>query len=244
MHCDAENNLLCGSACPLQQSMRDGRMREAHLFLRHKEGQRVPVRVRSIPVRDANGSIIGAAESFDERRPRPEPQWHPGGKPAHGDIDPLTGVLDGHSTEVYLRECFHDFEEDRIPFGILAIAIDHLDGVREQRGEQAEEKILRMVATTLSKNLPGVDVVGRWKGKWFLVIVDKCPAAALSQIGAALRPVVGAAAVSWWGDRLSVTISVGGAEAVASDTVETLLARCEQALGASIDRGGDGMIIA
>lgn len=156
----------------------------------------------------------------------------------------MTGVLDSPSTEVCLRECFHDFAEDGIPFGILAIAIDNLDGIREQRGEQAEEKVLRMVAATLSKNLPGVDVVGRWRGKWFLVIVDKCPVAALSQIGAALRPVVGAAAVSWWGDRLSVTISVGGAEAVANDTVETLLARCERALEASIGRGGDGMIIA
>jgi diguanylate cyclase (GGDEF)-like protein/PAS domain S-box-containing protein len=243
-HCDAGNNLLCGSACPLQQTMCDGRMREANLFLRHKDGQRVPVRVRAIPVRDAEGSIVGAAESFDERRPRPEPQWHPRGKPAHGNLDPLTGVLDNSSTEVYLRECFRDFEEDRIPFGILAIAIDDLDGIRERRGEQAEEKIQRMVATTLSKNLPGVDVVGRWKGNWFLVIVDKCPAAALAQIGAALRPVVGAAAVSWWGQRLSVTISVGGAEAVASDTVESLLARCEEALGASISRGGDGMTIA
>jgi PAS domain S-box-containing protein/diguanylate cyclase (GGDEF)-like protein len=244
MHCDAANNLLCGSACPLQQTMRDGRMREASLFLRHKDGQRVPVRVRSIPVRDAEGSIIGAAESFDERRPRPEPQWHPGGKPAHGDLDQLTGVLDSLSTEVYLRECFHDFAEDGIPFGILAIAIDDLDGIRERRGQQAEEKVLRMVATTLSKNLPGVDVVGLWKRNWFLVIVDKCPAAALPQIGAALRPVVGAAAFSWWGDRLSVTISVGGAEAVAEDTVETLLARCEQAVEASIGRGGDGMTIA
>jgi PAS domain S-box-containing protein/diguanylate cyclase (GGDEF)-like protein len=243
-HCDAENNVLCGAACPLQQTMRDGRMREASLFLRHKDGQRVPVRARAIPVRDAEGTIVGAAESFDERRPRPEPQWHPGGKPAHGDLDPLTGVLDSPSTEVCLRESFRDFEEDGIPFGILAIAIDDLAGVREQRGPQAEEKVLRMVATTLSKNLPGVDVVGRWRENWFLVIVDKCPVAALSQIGAALRPVVGAAAVSWWGERVSVTISVGGAEALADDTVESLLARCEQALEASIGRGGDGMIIA
>ena len=57
-------------------------------------------------------------------------------------------------------------------------------------------------------------------------------------------PPIWAAAFSWWGDRLSVTIAVGGAEAVANDTVESLLARCEQALEASIGRGGDGMTIA
>jgi diguanylate cyclase (GGDEF)-like protein/PAS domain S-box-containing protein len=244
MRCDAENHVLCGSACPLQQTMQDGHMREAHVFLRHKEGHRVPVRVRSIPVRDAEGSIIGAAENFDESRPWPEPRWRRGGKPAHGVLDPLTGVLDSPSTEAYLRESFHAFEEARIPFGVLAIAIDDLDGVWARRGRQAEEKVLRMVAATLSKNLSGAEVVGRWRENRFLAIVDKCPAEALARIGAALRSVVGAAALLWWGDRLSVTISVGGAEAVENDTVESLLARCERALEDCIERGGDGMRIA
>ena len=67
MHCDENHVSLCGCACPLAQTMQDGRAREAAAFLHHKEGQRVPVRVRAIPIRDEFGAIIGAAECFEER---------------------------------------------------------------------------------------------------------------------------------------------------------------------------------
>ena len=68
MHCDENQVALCGCACPLAQTMQDGRnARSQHIFLRHKEGQRIPVRVQSVPVRDEFGAIIGAAECFEER---------------------------------------------------------------------------------------------------------------------------------------------------------------------------------
>ena len=49
MHCDQEERLLCGAGCPLLQTVQDGQPREADVFLRHKDGQRVPVRVRAVP---------------------------------------------------------------------------------------------------------------------------------------------------------------------------------------------------
>src|ERR1700722_1766442 len=43
MHCDDSQTALCSCACPLAQTMQDGRPRDVNVFLRHKEGQRVPV---------------------------------------------------------------------------------------------------------------------------------------------------------------------------------------------------------
>ena len=57
MHCDENQVALCDGACPLAQTMQDGRTREANIFLRHKEGQRVPVRVQAVPLRDEFGVI-------------------------------------------------------------------------------------------------------------------------------------------------------------------------------------------
>src|SRR5579871_3382167 len=65
MHCDENHTPLCGSNCPLQATIEDGRPREANVYLRHKEGHRVPVKVRAVPIRDGDGAIIGAAEIFD-----------------------------------------------------------------------------------------------------------------------------------------------------------------------------------
>jgi len=47
---------------PLLETSRDGHCREAHLFLRHREGHRVPVRVRSFAAREDEGGSLGTAE--------------------------------------------------------------------------------------------------------------------------------------------------------------------------------------
>jgi PAS domain S-box-containing protein/diguanylate cyclase (GGDEF)-like protein len=236
MHCDENHSARCGDACPLLRAMHDGRIREEHLLLRHKDGQRVPVRVRSTPLRDENGVIVGAVEVFDERRPHAEPQWHAAPKLVSGHFDTATGVLDEPSITGLLRTALRDYARDHVPFGVLAFAVDGLERFRQNFGPRAVDKILHTVATTLVKNLPGGDVVGRWQQDRFLVIVDKCSPAALAPQAGLLRQIASGAAISWWGDRLSVSVTAGAAAADEQDTTDTLLERVELSLAASRGR--------
>ena len=64
MHCDERNTVLCGDGCPLLGTMHDGSPQETEVFLRHKSGESVPVRERAVPLRDADGVIVGADRSF------------------------------------------------------------------------------------------------------------------------------------------------------------------------------------
>jgi GGDEF domain-containing protein len=72
--------------------------------------------------------------------------------------------------------------------------------------------------------------VGYWADDRFVVILADCPAGVLARIAATLKQVVEGAAIPWWGDRLSVTVSVGGTTAQEGDTAAGLLSRAEQAL--------------
>jgi PAS domain S-box-containing protein len=63
-HCDEAGVDVCGKRCPLMATMRDGEQREAHVFLRHKDGHRRPVCVRAAALRDDGGKIVGAVETF------------------------------------------------------------------------------------------------------------------------------------------------------------------------------------
>ena len=65
-HCDEEGVDVCGKRCPLMATMRDGERREAHVFLRHKDGHRRPVCVRAAALRDDAGKIVGAVETFHD----------------------------------------------------------------------------------------------------------------------------------------------------------------------------------
>ena len=64
VHISEDGSDMCESICPLldTDNLRD--IRESEVFLRHKEGHMVPAVARMVPLRDADGHIVGAAEIF------------------------------------------------------------------------------------------------------------------------------------------------------------------------------------
>jgi diguanylate cyclase (GGDEF)-like protein/PAS domain S-box-containing protein len=239
MHCDTECNLLDESARPLAEAMRDGLPRGLDGFLRHKDGQRVPVRVHAFPIRNAEGQIVGAAESFDERVLLPEAEVQPNSHAVHDHVDRNTGVLDHHSIESHLSASLLDLAEYHIAFSVLSIAVDRLDEFRESHGARAAETIVSVVAHTLSRNLHHADLVGRWSRNRFVAIIANCPGTEVAKTAEKLRRIVGLAAIPWWGDRIAPTVSIGGTTVLEDDTVQSLMSRSEEALLKILTEGGN-----
>lgn len=239
MHCDGNYTLLCGCNCPLKGTIDDGKPREANVYLRHKEGHRVPVKVRAVPIRDGDDRIIGAAETFDECHDLPELQRHPNAQAVDNHWDERTGVSDQASARRYLEACLRDYEQDHIPFGLLLIAVDDLQGFRQSYGGQAAVKMLHTVATTLAKSLRDGDIVGDWTEGQFVALVVNCPAETLERLVFRLKRVVSVAEIPWWGEGLGVTVSIGGSAVQPGDTVDSLVARAESALRECAAKGGN-----
>jgi diguanylate cyclase (GGDEF)-like protein/PAS domain S-box-containing protein len=241
MHCDENHVALCGCACPLAQTMQDGRPREANIFLRHKDGQRVPVRVRATPVRDEFGVIIGAAEYFEERSFRAEMRCPHLRRDV--SLDGVTEIPDRQETLAGLGAALEEFAASQTPFGVLSIAIDNPDLVRRVYGCQAVDQVLYATAQTLSGGTRPDDLVGRLREDRFAALFA-CPAAeGLLSCAERLKRLVSLASVPWWGDRLSVTVSMGGTMVRPGDTVESLLGRAEEALEAATAAHADSVLV-
>lgn len=65
-HVDDEGVKLCYNGCPLNSTINDGTKREANVYLHHKKGQRVPVTIRTVPLKNKKNEIVGAVELFFE----------------------------------------------------------------------------------------------------------------------------------------------------------------------------------
>jgi PAS domain S-box-containing protein/diguanylate cyclase (GGDEF)-like protein len=243
MHCDENNSALCELNCPLLGAMHGGHQRDAEVFLRHKDGQRVPVCVRTVPFRDENGILLGAVECFVERVLTPEADLNPHNQAVLDHLDGLTGIPDHASIQSHLKACLEDFAEQHALFGVLSIAVDGLDQIRLSRGRKGAEATVRVVARTLARNIRPSDMVGRWGEGGFVVIVTNFPAAALARLAEALRQIVHCSEVHWWGDRISPVITLGGAVARDGDTADSLLVRSQQALQTSLEAGGGQVVI-
>jgi diguanylate cyclase (GGDEF)-like protein/PAS domain S-box-containing protein len=234
---------LCDQYCPLVAAMRDGRAREARVYLHHKSGYAVPVSLRAVPIRDAHGHVIGATESFVERpwvsqRRRPHSNLVVG----HG-LDALTLLPDYLFTESYLVDRLKFASEHIIPFGLLCIQLDHLDTLTAMHGLEAAEAILKVIAHTLRNGLDPQDFVGRWSGDQFLAIVANCGVADLVTTAERLKRLARSSEIIWWGDQLSVTASVGGTVLTPGEPLELLWERAGSALKEAVAKGGNSAVI-
>lgn len=62
-HIDEHGRPLCIVGCPLFATIIDGVQRIENVFVRHKEGHRIPITVNITPIYE-NGEIVGAIEVF------------------------------------------------------------------------------------------------------------------------------------------------------------------------------------
>jgi diguanylate cyclase (GGDEF)-like protein/PAS domain S-box-containing protein len=240
VHRDEAGTILSGADSPLADAMHDGSQRMLNLYLVHKDGQCVPVRVRTVPIRDAHDAIIGAAEAFDTLALMPEADVysHP-----HVTRDSLTGILDEASFEAYLAATLEDFHKNLVPFGVLSISIDQLGDVRKRQGIVAARSTLRAAAQTLAKGVGPFDVIGRQGEEMLTAIVTPCPAAYLEAVALKFQRIANRASVPWWGDHLSITVSVGGAACREADTVGKLMDRSRKALKTANSTSGPRVIM-
>jgi diguanylate cyclase (GGDEF)-like protein/PAS domain S-box-containing protein len=229
--CNDDVCVLCsGSSCPFQRSLQDGKARETYIQARHHDGHRIPLRISVIPIRDSPNAVAGITVSFDQQRFVSERERRQYGLSAHGCLDHITGIANHSFTLFHLRENLAGFTQYHLPFSIMRIRVDQLDQFRAKYGREAADAILRVVAQTLQNSLRPNDLLGRWEEDEFVAILLNCSAGGLAKVAERVGKVAHYAGIQWWGDHLSVTVSIGYAAAQTEDTIELLLERALQSL--------------
>ncbi len=238
-----QKTVLCEQHCPLASAMRDGKPREARAYVHHKSGYAVPVSLRAVPIRDAKGRVIGATESFVER-PWVSKQRRPDSDLEVGEgLDALTQLADYSFSEAYLANRHRFAYEHNIPFGLLCVQLDRLDTLKASHGLEAADSILNVIAHTLRNAIDPQDFVGRWSDDQFLAIIATGSLEELSTTAARLRRLAESSEIVWWGDELSVTVSIGGTVVAPLEPVEEFLGRVGMALMEAVAQGGNSAVI-
>jgi diguanylate cyclase (GGDEF)-like protein/PAS domain S-box-containing protein len=240
MHCDQQRRMVCAVGCPLAEAIADGKPREASLFLQHKAGHRIPIRMHTIPIRGATGAIIGAAECFQRQRYLPHPERREAGVAGSYLVG---GIPEYGYMMSELRIRLARMAEGSPAFGVLCAKVDRLEELRERYGHEACETVLHVIAETLQNTIRSSDCLGSWSEGRLLVVLASGAMEHLIRVGERLRSLASCSNVVWWGDPVAVTISSGATVVKTDDTLKTLIARCERALEESMAGGGDRMTL-
>ena len=228
-HVTADGVQLCHNKCPLTACMEDGNVHEAEVFLHHADGHRLPVLVRGSPVRDPNGNIIGAVETFSTAAETMTLRRQVRELRRTTRTDTLTGIGNRQYLEGRLRAAIAEFAGHTPAAGLLFMDIDHFKQCNDIYGHDVGDKVLRMVASTLYYSMRKTDVMGRWGGEEFLAILyDVTSPEELRSIEEKLRILVESSRLDVSNKGLTVTISVGATLLLPTDTPGSIVSRADQ----------------
>ena len=237
MHITDDGTQLCLTGCPLSATIADGDLREAELHLHHKEGHRIPVLVRTAPLRADDGRIVGGVEIFSDNRDRAALREEIEELTQLALLDPLTEIGNRRYAEITLGSRQGELDRYGWPYGVLIVDVDHFKRFNDEHGHDVGDAVLRMVAQTLKANVRGFDAVGRWGGEEFVVILEKVKPDELADRAMMLCRLIEASSLSIDDKQLSVTVSIGGAIAAQRHDPSVAVKRADERLYQSKEAG-------
>jgi diguanylate cyclase (GGDEF)-like protein/PAS domain S-box-containing protein len=228
---DCEGAALIDGECPLSKVKHDGRPRESLIYMRHKQGHRLPVRMRAHAILDSNGTVTAVAEIFTRASAQGRTELAEAAR--HLGHDALTGAQNRAYGEMRLR---HELEAKKL-FGLelawMRVDIDGIEGMRYNYGPALIDATMRLMAHTIDANLRSFDGLMRWDETSFRVMVRHAVDQRVRELARRLEMMAESSEIQWWGDGRKVKVSIGSVMAVEDDTVESLEERVERALEAS-----------
>jgi len=160
-------------------------------------------------------------------------------------VDPLTDAYNRRFGLGRLREEFSRAVRAESPLGALMLDLDHFKAINDTYGHLVGDRVLRAVAGACRRVLREGDVLVRYGGEEFLVLLPGAGPEDVRQVGERVRRAIEETSVTDGELRTAVTVSLGGATfRDATDSPESLIALADKALYEAKESGRNRIAVA
>lgn len=129
------------------------------------------------------------------------------------------------------------------PFSVLMFDIDHFKQVNDRFGHAAGDQVLYQAAQLCLNNSRATDLVGRYGGEEFVILLTETNLQATSAIAERLRQGIMDARFHTNAGNINITVSIGVCEANPKDTLTKLIEKADAALYKAKNSGRNRVII-
>jgi diguanylate cyclase len=151
--------------------------------------------------------------------------------------DPLTEIANRRALDHELSRRLTDWQRCQAPVALLMLDVDHFKRFNDTHGHQAGDEVLRGVGRVLTETMREMDLVSRYGGEEFAVVLPATDLEAAKLAAERAREAIAAEAFQFEGTELHVTVSVGVAQVRAEDDAAALIGNADEALYASKGAG-------
>lgn len=156
---------------------------------------------------------------------------------AMATYDKLTGLNNRYSLEAFTEANVAQSKLNGKPLSMLIADIDFFKEINDKHGHLCGDYVLSKVADVMRSALRSQDVIGRWGGEEFMVILPDTDTETLALLAERLRSTIMETIFIYNDIKISISVTVGAAMMVDNDTVESFILRTDQALYQGKDNG-------
>lgn len=155
--------------------------------------------------------------------------------------DVLTGLLNRRCMDTHLDNIFIEYYREEEAFSVIMCDIDHFKNFNDTYGHDAGDYVLKEVCQVISSEVRDGDLVGRWGGEEFLIVLftNKMSAAKLAE---RIRAQIEAHQFSYKNQALRVTMTFGVSAYHAGSDVDSLIKSADKKLYRGKENGRNQVV--
>ena len=151
--------------------------------------------------------------------------------------DPLTGVANRRAFEYELSRRIAERDTDAKPLALILVDVDHFKKFNDTYGHRAGDAVLKEVGDKLVSTVRSSDMVSRYGGEEFAIILPDADSDITMQIGERIRSEIAEKRYTFENQVMQLTVSVGAAQAEPDENGSALLERADTAMYTSKQAG-------
>jgi diguanylate cyclase (GGDEF)-like protein len=146
------------------------------------------------------------------------------------DQDALTGVSSRTSLLHELQGSIERASKTGQPLVVIMADLDHFKTINDHHGHLVGDRVLKEVAARIKAALREFDLVGRYGGEEFVILLENTSTHTAQQIAERIRVRISSEPIHIAGQHMQVTISQGLALCGQDDDTQSVLKRADQAM--------------
>ena len=158
--------------------------------------------------------------------------------------DELTGMLNRAAFASHFSQVSSACQRRKEPLAVILFDVDHFKRVNDTHGHQAGDRVLQQVARVTAAQTRASDLLFRWGGEEFLLLLINCDEVHALSRAENLRSSIRSSPAECGDASVCVTLSLGVTVWKASETAEEMIKRADQALYAAKRQGRDRVVVA
>jgi diguanylate cyclase (GGDEF)-like protein/PAS domain S-box-containing protein len=223
----------------IRQALRDGQSIHAEIVNYDKFGNQYWIDLKMVPLYNEQGELshfLFIERDLSSHKQREHQLYQ------EATVDGLTQIFNRHHTYQLAYQTLQQANRYKGRLSVILFDIDHFKQINDSYGHQAGDQVLYTIAQTISKQIRKADIFGRVGGEEFLLILPKIDIDNAVCFANRIRHSI--ATLRWNKTNITqaVTISLGVSQYSEGESLETLIARADQALYQAKNNGRNKVV--